>query len=101
MYNLENIKENSKIDIVKEEYVIRKSEMMQYLDIIKYLNKSNLGNTCSLCLANNVDVYFQNCGHTACKDCADRIIEYDGGIQNARCSFCRKDIIKINKLYYI
>jgi hypothetical protein len=30
-----NIKENSKIDIVKEEYVIRKSEMMQYLDIIK------------------------------------------------------------------
>ena len=65
------------------------------------LNCLNLGNTCSLCLMNNVDVYFQNCGHTACQDCADKLLEYDGGIDKARCSFCRKDIFKINKLYYI
>ena len=39
----ENIKKNSKINSTKEEYVIRKKEMMQYLDVIKYLNKCNLG----------------------------------------------------------
>ena len=34
----ENIKKNSQIDSTKEEYILRKKEMMQYLDVIKYLN---------------------------------------------------------------
>ena len=97
----ESIRDKNNIKEAKEKYIQSRKDIGLYIETIKSINNLNLGNTCSLCLANNVDVYFQNCGHTACKDCADRIVEYDGGIQNARCSFCRKDIIKINKLYYI
>ena len=96
-----SIREKSNINAVKEKYIKSRKDILLYLDIIKSINYLNVGNTCSLCMLNNVDVYFQNCGHTACQECADRLIEYDGGIENARCSFCRKDIFKINKLYYI
>ena len=95
-----NIKENSKIDTVKEEYVIRKSEMMQYLDIIKYLNKCNLGNTCSLCLTNNVTLYFNPCGHTACDECYKKLLG-NSNAQELKCAFCRKDVYDTKKLYYI
>ena len=96
-----SIREKSNINTIKEKYIKSRKDILLYLDIIKSINCLNLGNTCSLCFINNVDVYFQNCGHTACQECADRLVEYDGGIENARCSFCRKDIFKINKLYYI
>ena len=96
-----SIREKSNINTIKEKYIKSRKDILLYLDIIKNINCLNLGNTCSLCLINNVDVYFQNCGHTACQECADRLVEYDGGIDKARCSFCRKDIFKINKLYYI
>ena len=95
-----NIKENSKIDIVKEEYVIRKSEMMQYLDIIKYLNKCNTGNTCSLCLTNNVTLYFNPCGHTTCEECYKSLLG-NSSAQELKCAFCRKDVYDTKKLYYI
>jgi len=95
-----NIKENSKIDTVKEEYVIRKCEMMQYLDIIKYLNKCNLGNTCSLCLTNNVTLYFNPCGHTACDECYKKLLG-NSNAQELKCAFCRKDVYDTKKLYYI
>tara|TARA_Y100001938_G_C8056258_1_gene414544 strand:+ start:808 stop:1569 length:762 start_codon:yes stop_codon:yes gene_type:complete len=96
-----SIREKSNINTIKEKYIKSRKDILIYLDVIKSINSLNLGNTCSLCLMNNVDVYFQNCGHTACQDCADKLLEYDGGIDKARCSFCRKDIFKINKLYYI
>lgn len=96
-----SIREKSNIKTIKEKYIKSRKDILLYLDIIKKINSLNLGNTCSLCMLNNVDVYFQNCGHTACQECADRLVEYDGGIDKARCSFCRKDIFKINKLYYI
>ena len=95
-----NILNNSKIESVKEEFIIRKREMLQYLDIIKYLNKTNVGNTCSLCLTNNVKFYFNPCGHTCCEDCLNKM----GNqlmLQDTKCAFCRKNIYETKKLYYI
>ena len=69
-----NYPKNSKINDVKEEYIERKREMIQYMDILKYLNKANIGNTCSLCLTNNVTIYFNPCGHTSCEECYKRMI---------------------------
>ena len=96
----ENIKKNSKIDTTKEEYVLRKKEMMQYLDVIKYLNKCNLGNTCSLCLTNNVNVYYNPCGHTLCDGCHQKIVDNKQS-DNISCVYCRKSIYDVRKLYYI
>ena len=80
--------------------------MMQYLDVIKYLNKCNVGNTCSLCLTNNVDTYFNPCGHTTCDDCLkklrdENIHELNTLNQELKCPFCRKDVYDTKKLYYI
>lgn len=96
----ENIKKNSKIDSTKEEYVLRKKEMMQYLDVIKYLNKCNLGNTCSLCLTNNVNVYYNPCGHTLCDGCHQKIVDNKQN-DNISCVYCRKSVYDVRKLYYI
>ena len=96
----ENIKKNSQIDSTKEEYVLRKKEMMQYLDVIKYLNKCNLGNTCSLCLTNNVNVYYNPCGHTLCDGCHQKIVDNKQG-DNISCVYCRKSVYDVRKLYYI
>jgi len=96
----ENIKKNSQINSTKEEYVIRKKEMMQYLDVIKYLNKCNLGNTCSLCLTNNVNIYYNPCGHTLCDGCHQKIVDKKQS-DNISCVYCRKSIYDVRKLYYI
>lgn len=98
----ENIKKNSRINEINETYILRKNEMMQYLDIIKYLNKANLGNTCSICLTNNVDIYFNPCGHTTCEECYKKQVESSNSqdMEN-KCVFCRKVIFNTNKLYYI
>ena len=95
-----NILKNSKVNSVKEEFIIRKREMMQYLDIIKYLNKANVGNTCSLCLINNVNFYFNPCGHTCCEECLNRMGS-ELRLQDNQCVFCRKNIYETKKLYYI
>ena len=101
----ENIKNNSNILSVKEEYIVRKNEMNRYMDILKYLNKGNTGNTCSLCLTNNVTVYFNPCGHTSCEECFkrmnDRIDISQTNIQNAKCAFCRKTVYESKKLFYL
>ena len=93
-----NISENSKINEIKEEYIERKKEMVQYLDILKYLNKGNVGNTCSLCLTNNVDIYFDPCGHTCCEECLNRMESIDNELI---CGFCRKNIYRTSKIYYL
>ena len=95
-----NILNDSKIVSVKEEFIIRKREMLQYLDIIKYLNKANVGNTCSLCLTNNVNFYFNPCGHTCCEECLNKM-GIQLRLQDSQCVFCRKNIYETKKLYYI
>ena len=95
-----NILNNSKVNSVKEEFIIRKREMLQYLDIIKYLNKANVGNTCSLCLTNNVNFYFNPCGHTCCEECLNKM-GIQLRLQDTQCVFCRKNIYETKKLYYI
>jgi len=95
------IQKKTNIKKIKEEYVKCRKDMNIYLDIIRNINGLNLGSTCSMCMNSNVDVYFSGCGHTSCQECADRLVEYDGGIHTAKCSYCRKHIDKLNKLYYL
>ena len=106
MYALaDNIKNNSNIINIKEEYILRKDEMNKYMDILKYLNKGNTGNTCSLCLTNNVTVYFNPCGHTSCEECykkmRERIDISQANINSTKCAFCRKTVYESKKLFYM
>lgn len=46
--------------------------------------------TCPICITNEVDVYFDPCGHTVCKSCS----------KSQYCHMCRTKIISIRSLFY-
>ena len=89
------IKKNSNINEIKDNYVNARTDINKCLEIIKYFNGLNTGNTCSMCYSSNVNVYFDPCGHTCCEECSKKLPDID-----KRCMICRKNIHNINKLYY-
>ena len=71
----------------------------KHLNIIKLINQMNVGSTCSICLQDNVDSYFNPCGHTACKKCLERKYMTSNNINNNKCPICREYISEIRKVY--
>jgi hypothetical protein len=92
----EDIKYTSKMKEIKEQYILEKQRFHKYLNIIKLLNQMNVGSTCTICLQENVNSYFNPCGHTACSKCCEKNSNYNGSC----CPLCRSVIHKINKLYF-
>ena len=92
----EDIRKDSQMKQMKEDYIVEKKKFHKYLNILKLLNQMNVGSTCSICLGENVDSFFDPCGHTACTNCCERNRNYNDN----NCPLCRKDIIKIHKLYF-
>lgn len=94
----EYIKDNNKIYEIKNKYIKSRKEIIEYMEIIKYINNYNLGNTCSICLTNKIDSYYNPCGHTLCSECSDKRKPHAGVYY--KCFICREDIIDIRKLYF-
>jgi hypothetical protein len=46
--------------------------------------------TCPICITNEVDIYFDPCGHTVCKSCS----------KSQYCHMCRTKIITVKSLFY-
>jgi hypothetical protein len=97
----ECIKDNNKIYEIKNKYIKSRKEIIEYMEIIKYINNYNLGNTCSVCLTNKVDTYYNPCGHTLCSVCSDKF-QNMAKVREVyyKCFICREDIIDIRKLYF-
>jgi len=90
-----DITNNSNIKEMKDNYIKEKMKFHKHLNIIKLINQMNVGSTCSICLQDNVDSYFNPCGHTACSLCIRKSIE------NERpCPLCRKQVVSIHKLFF-
>ena len=87
-------KNNESLKSSKKEYEKNKNKFKYYFEIIKIINNFNMGFTCSICVENNVDHFFNPCGHTVCKECVKNI-------DNNSCFLCRTNIISIKKLYYL
>jgi len=81
---------------IKKEYIIEKQRYQQHMNILRLLNQMNVGSTCSICLQENVNSYFDPCGHTACLTCCDKNTEYN----NDNCPLCRKSISSVRRLYF-
>ena len=86
---------NSNIKEMKDNYIKEKMKFHKHLNIIKLINQMNVGSTCSICLQDNVDSYFNPCGHTACSKCMEKYTEYD-----RPCPLCRKQVRSIHKLFF-
>lgn len=73
----------------------------EYHNLLKKINNGNVGNTCSLCLQNPVNKYFNPCGHTACDKCIDHLYEKSEDVYNVNCFLCRKKINSNHPIYFI
>jgi len=94
-----DITNNSNIKEMKDNYIKEKMKFHKHLNIIKLINQMNVGSTCSICLQDNVDSYFNPCGHTACSNCMSKTGEfYDDN--HIPCPLCRKQVISIHKLFF-
>ena len=94
-----DITNNSNIKEMKDNYIKEKMKFHKHLNIIKLINQMNVGSTCSICLQDNVDSYFNPCGHTACSNCMSKTGEfYDDN--HKPCPLCRKQVISIHKLFF-
>jgi hypothetical protein len=94
---VDKIKNNDKLLDIKNKYLNSRKNMLSYFELVKYLNKDNIGSTCSLCFSNKVDYFMNPCGHTFCGNCKNtlELKNFDS------CVFCRRQIISINSLFYI
>ena len=93
------IKQDNTLKQVKESYILENKKFHRYLNIIKLFNQMNVGTTCSICLEENVDSYFNPCGHTACAKCCEKTLKMNHN--DDICPLCRKFIQSIHKLYII
>ena len=66
------MKENNNMKQLRDRYLLEKKKFHKYLNIIQLLNQMNVGSTCSICLQDNVDSYFNPCGHTGCQKCMSK-----------------------------
>ena len=80
----------------KKNYIRQRKELLKYIDVIKKINL-NISTTCTICMTNNVDRYFNPCGHTCCEKCIKRISEYDNRLT---CLICRVNVMDVRKLYF-
>jgi hypothetical protein len=92
-----NIKDNHSLKKAKKDYIDSRLKMLSYFEFVKFINKDNIGTTCSLCFANQVDSFIGPCGHTMCNSCKVTL-----DIKNYNnCIFCRQEIEFVKPLFYI
>jgi len=90
------MKENNNTKQLRDKYILEKRKFNKYLNILQLLNQMNVGSTCSICLQDNVNSYFNPCGHTACSKCCEKNSDFN----NNNCPLCRKYIQSVHKLYF-
>ena len=90
----ETIKKNSKMSKTRQKYIQARRNINTSLNFVRYINRFNKNNTCIFCYSNSVDVFFDPCGHTCCRECSNNLSD------NKRCFICRNVVHNIKKLYF-
>ena len=96
----EKLAEKDTTKAIKKKYQKDLYIIQMYLHLfVKPINGANTGNTCSLCLQNPVDTFFNPCGHTGCGECIGKL---QGLSRNyvMNCPLCRKNVSTTHKLYF-
>tara|TARA_B100001093_G_scaffold472544_1_gene495755 strand:+ start:2871 stop:3590 length:720 start_codon:yes stop_codon:yes gene_type:complete len=89
-----SIRDNSKIGEIRKNYIVSRKSINSDLNFIRYINRFNKNNTCVFCYSNSVDVFFDPCGHTCCRECSDNLSD------SKRCFICRTSVHNVKKLYF-
>lgn len=97
----EKIQNNNDCMKIRKEYQKELYILNEYFSFLKKINTGNVGNTCSLCLQNPVNTFFNPCGHTGCSDCIKALYERSENEYNVNCFICRKRISSNHPIYFI
>ena len=89
-----SIRDNSKIGETRKKYITARKVINSDFNFVRYINRFNKNNTCVFCYSNSVDVFFDPCGHTCCRECSDNLSD------NKRCFICRTSVHNVKKLYF-
>tara|TARA_Y100000389_G_scaffold184812_1_gene203606 strand:- start:174 stop:893 length:720 start_codon:yes stop_codon:yes gene_type:complete len=89
-----SIRDNSKIGETRKNYITARKVINSDFNFIRYINRFNKNNTCVFCYSNSVDVFFDPCGHTCCRECSDNLSD------SKRCFICRTSVHNVKKLYF-
>lgn len=89
-----SIRDNSKIGKIRKKYITARKIINSDFNFVHYINRFNKNNTCVFCYSNSVDVFFDPCGHTCCRECSDNLSD------SKRCFVCRISVHNIKKLYF-
>ena len=89
-----SIRDNSKIGETRKKYITARKVINSDFNFVRYINRFNKNNTCVFCYSNSVDVFFDPCGHTCCRECSDNLSD------SKRCFICRTSVHNIKKLYF-
>jgi len=88
------IRDNSKIGETRKKYITARKVINSDFNFIRYINRFNKNNTCVFCYSNSVDVFFDPCGHTCCRECSNNLSD------SKRCFICRTSVHNVKKLYF-
>ena len=96
----EEINKDTTHEQVQKEYIKELHILHYYIENhIKDPCRQQTVSTCTLCLQNQVDRYFDPCGHTICEDCEDKL--KDRSINgHIKCFLCRENILASKKIYF-
>lgn len=97
----EKIQQKNECHKIRKEYQRELYLLNEYHTFLKKINTGNVGNTCSLCLQNPVNTYFNPCGHTGCSECIKALYASNGGEYSVNCFICRKRISSNHPIYFI
>ena len=89
-----SIRDNSKIGETRKNYITARKVINSDFNFVRYINRFNKNNTCVFCYSNSVDVFFDPCGHTCCRECSDNLSD------SKRCFICRTSVHNVKKLYF-
>ena len=89
-----SIRDNSKIKLTRKKYITARKVINSDFNFVRYINRFNKNNTCVFCYSNSVDVFFDPCGHTCCRECSDNLSD------SKRCFICRTSVHNVKKLYF-
>lgn len=91
---IDNIKNSNKlkIDLLKKKISKKKKILKIMNNSFQIVKDCNLRSYCTICLQNEVEIFFTSCGHTCCRQCIKNVGSF--------CHMCRKQISGIKSLFF-
>jgi hypothetical protein len=98
---IETINNNNNLKKAKEDYINKRKTINKHLCLLHAINGLNTSAVCPICITDQIDSYFNPCGHTTCEACFKKNNNISNRNNFNKCPICRENVMNIRKLYLI